>query len=488
MFDLSSDIINPSALEMLDNNNDSNYYNNFLNYENNPEDNFYDQSFSNNYRNFNAIPNTYNGFSYLQDQNPMASSQQTLSSIHSSPQLQTGSSQLHSPVNYQSPINNVQQVFQYSPVIDSSPSNQGSYQTPNYQSQPFQQPNQSSLMNLSSGNFYGLNNYDTPMDTGYGTINSFDQQIQSQSQSQPQQQQQQHQPQPQPQPQQPYMQNPSMTSVKPSTPTSSSPSSSKSHFNKRESDNKIITTANNHLYKIVRGIAAGGSTAKPPKKSVNNNNAYLPLDLNIIGGTIEDVCKPEWSLSEKEDKRRIIRIERLQKEEKLYVKFSILGSADENPTPLPPPSSSNIDVIEVSCLECPTTLTEEIEESNSEDSGCDFDYYITSVEVIELVELLIGKLSDDPIERRKERGRVRSNLVPFWSKKPISSRIDNNQQVVNPDQRYELAKRIMGYEIRKPRGFDKEVRILRWDKLIPALKRALQSYYVEIPKDLSDIM
>ena len=39
----------------------------------------------------------------------------------------------------------------------------------------------------------------------------------------------------------------------------------------------------------------------------------------------------------------------------------------------------------------------------------------------------------------------------------------------------------MGYEIRKPRGFDKEVRILRWDKLVPALQRALQSYYTEIP-------
>ena len=36
-------------------------------------------------------------------------------------------------------------------------------------------------------------------------------------------------------------------------------------------------------------------------------------------------------------------------------------------------------------------------------------------------------------------------------------------------------------EIRKPRGFDKEVRILRWDKLVPALQRALQSYYTEIP-------
>lgn len=57
-----------------------------------------------------------------------------------------------------------------------------------------------------------------------------------------------------------------------------------------------------------------------------------------------------------------------------------------------------------------------------------------------------------------------------------------NTLPTNHDYRMELAKRIMGYEIRKPRGFDKEVRILRWDKLIPALKRALQSYYTEIPQ------
>ena len=52
-----------------------------------------------------------------------------------------------------------------------------------------------------------------------------------------------------------------------------------------------------------------------------------------------------------------------------------------------------------------------------------YQYYITSVEVVEIVELLIGNQFRDAAERRKERGRVRSNLVPFWSKKPISSRM-----------------------------------------------------------------
>ena len=107
-----------------------------------------------------------------------------------------------------------------------------------------------------------------------------------------------------------------------------------------------------------------------------------------------------------------------------------------------------------------------------------YQYYITSVEVVEIVELLIGNQFRDAAERRKERGRVRSNLVPFWSKKPISSRMsetsisssspqnssatrfkfkctgDNNyycyswwcwSSLTNHDYRVELAKRIMGW-------------------------------------------
>jgi len=112
-----------------------------------------------------------------------------------------------------------------------------------------------------------------------------------------------------------------------------------------------------------------------------------------------------------------------------------------------------------------------------------YEYYITSVEVVGIVELLIGTQLAEPQERRKERGRIRSNLVLFWLKKPVSLRIQegrNSGHTNNKDLRYELAKRIMSYDIRRPRGFDKEVRILRWDKLIPALKRALQSYYVEL--------
>ncbi|EAZ63757.2 hypothetical protein PICST_38525, partial [Scheffersomyces stipitis CBS 6054] len=262
-------------------------------------------------------------------------------------------------------------------------------------------------------------------------------------------------------------------------------------------------------YRVIRGVSAGGSTTRPPKLSLDSDAVFLPVELNLVGATVEDICYPQWSPTEKDDRRRIIRIERIQNGPKLIANFSIVGSANENPITLPPPP--NADVVEVSCLECNVKVNDEYYDSQSSDDegnksgsspksfvkseadGETYQYYITSVEVVEIVELLIGTQLKDPAEKRRERGRVRSNLVPFWSKKPISSRMNdssfsnasqqssNTQQPTNQDFRVELAKRIMGYEIRKPRGFDKEVRILRWDKLVPALKRALQSYYTEIP-------
>lgn len=280
-----------------------------------------------------------------------------------------------------------------------------------------------------------------------------------------------------------HIQAPGPSSMSSSVSNDSTIKKSSAHSPKeRKQENKIITS-NTNKFRVVRGIAAGGSTAKPLKDALDSDSVFLPIELNIIGGRTEDICTPGWSYSEKEDRRRIVRIERIQNANKIIANFTILGSANENPTVLPPPANSNIDVIEVSCLECSKEFSQD-EEDNSEsysplgNSDGEYDYFITSVEVIEIVELLIGTMPTSSTDRRKERGRVRSNLVPFWSKKPISSRIENNPQ---PDYRVELAKRIMSYEIRKPRGFDKEVRILKWDKLIPALKRALQCYYCELP-------
>lgn len=270
---------------------------------------------------------------------------------------------------------------------------------------------------------------------------------------------------------------------------------------------------NSKRFRVIRGISAGGCSTRPPKQSLSLDLTFLPVELKLTGASVQDICFPQWSPLEKEDRRRIIRIERTQNGPHLMANFSIVGSANENPVTVPP--MKDVDVVEVSCLECATRVGDEYDSQSSDDeksasasprmikleNGESFQYYITSVEVVEIVELLIGTELVDPAERRRERGRVRLNLVPFWSKKPISSRMHEltnslssslsniagagagamHYGMTNQDFRLDLAKRIMGYEIRKPRGFDKEVRILRWDKLVPALKRALQSYYTEIP-------
>ncbi|KAG7818351.1 hypothetical protein KL928_003352 [Ogataea angusta] len=245
-------------------------------------------------------------------------------------------------------------------------------------------------------------------------------------------------------------------------------------------------------YPLVRGLNSGGSTTKPPPLDRTGRSQYLKCKLSIVDGDEESVCLPEWSEHEKEDKRRIIRIERRQRLNEVIVSFHILGSAEQETRPAP----DGVDVVEVSCLECYQSLDypEDDDTTVVTRGGVEAlsrQFYITSVEVIKIVELLIGSQSTNQKECRAERGRIRSNLVPFWSKKPISSKkvtpSESGGEFVgktNADLRNELAQRIMSYETRKPRRFDKEVRVLEWRKLVPALRRALQSYYVKIPNDV----
>ncbi|KAH3683320.1 hypothetical protein WICPIJ_005701, partial [Wickerhamomyces pijperi] len=248
-------------------------------------------------------------------------------------------------------------------------------------------------------------------------------------------------------------------------------------------------------YRVARGISSGGTGTKPPKMQTMPGHHFRQVELKLNNAKVEEICLPEWSSLEKEDKRRIVRLEKYQVGNKIVCDFKILGSAQEN-THVCQEHSPGVDVVEVSCLEVfhkPSDESDDDEEpgvsghsSKRSDEAAQRSFYITSVEVIRIVELLIGVDSQDLTERRRERGRIRSNLVPFWSKKPISSRMSGgNLNFDTNDFRVELATRIMAYETRKPRGFDKEVRILKWEKLFKALKRALQSYYAEVPESFS---
>lgn len=474
MFDLSSDIITVNNFEMFENNANEYYYNynddtpydiNFEEFDSGPlteplMDNYPNQNFL-----YDAQPQYMNQYDGVDDQSPSYRIPQPQPVPASVPQQHMSVNVNLSVVNNELPTPQLQTPVMQTPVT----------QSPNNLMYPVS-------YDVISGNSYHdyVPQMSAPVDMPVLSQPSYDYYGQLSNQL-TQTKLAQH--------QQKYRRNSSSKSKS----SLHSPSSTSSVKDKKP-ENKVITS-NGSNFKIIRGIAAGGSAARPPKQTSENKSIYLPIELNLIGGSVDDICSPSWSFLEKQDKRRIVRIERIQKGPKLIINFSIVGAANENPTVLPPPVNSNIDVIEVSCLECSKKLSNEesVDDTTSDDgfnnspieqnNNLEFDYYITSVEVIEIVELLIGTKSATASERRKERGRVRSNLVPFWSKRPISSRNEANHQ---PDYRIELAKRIMSYEIRKPRGFDKEVRILKWDRLIPALKRALQCYYCEIPEDYQD--
>lgn len=226
--------------------------------------------------------------------------------------------------------------------------------------------------------------------------------------------------------------------------------------------------------KIVRGITTGGAPTRPPAERKPGYD-YLPLKLVIEGALTNELCFLQWNANEITDRRRIIRIERTQRGTVLHVLFLIVGLALANPEPAP--AAAGVDVLEFSCLEC---LSSEVGE-NLGAGARSKSFYVTSVEIVAIVEMLIGILDMDAMLRRKERGRIRSNLTPFWLKRPISSKRNNQFDHLNP--RMVFARRIMAYNVRKPRGFDKDVRILPWENLIPALNRALQCYYVEVPEE-----
>lgn len=219
-------------------------------------------------------------------------------------------------------------------------------------------------------------------------------------------------------------------------------------------------------YTLVRGIAAGGASTRPPNNAATGCH-YVPAELRMHGALVADVCR-QWSEAECADRRRIIRIERTQHGAQVEAHFLVVGLAAENPETLPAPAG--VDVVEVSCLE------------GTGEDGPELNYYITLVEVVSIVEALIGTTDMDLMLRRRERGRIRLNLMPFWLKNSVSSkRAAEDDYGHVADARAEFARRIMAYEIRKPRGFDKGVRVLQWERLAPALLRALQCYYAEIP-------
>lgn len=200
------------------------------------------------------------------------------------------------------------------------------------------------------------------------------------------------------------------------------------------------------------------------------SKVYVPTKLEISGARLEEINQVPWDPQELSDGRRIVRIEARQYGPVIQGSFHMVGLAWEHPVMEPAPAG--VDATEVSCLRY--VLTEEgITQSF---------YYITSVELVNIIDTLINIKVMDAGSRRREKGRIRLNLLPYWLKNSLGS-TRSIEEKDSADPRTQFARRISNYGVRKPRCLDKDVRVLSWLKLVPALQRAIQCYYTEIPSD-----
>lgn len=217
-----------------------------------------------------------------------------------------------------------------------------------------------------------------------------------------------------------------------------------------------------------------------------DNSKLIKVVLVFTNTDILSVCLTPWSNTEVAAERRFVRFTKSLNLNTLSLDASIVSYDERNPTEqtgICP--TTGLPYIEISCLRChclPESNTNHID-ALEEQQLLSYKYYITSIEMIKLIEFIIGTSAETPQDLeaiRKERGRIRSNLVPFWSKWTVNSKSNlDKMHDIKWRYRIEMGERIMAYKYRKPRDFDKEIRVLNWENLEPALHRVLQNYYVQ---------
>ncbi|KAI8338972.1 hypothetical protein BC941DRAFT_322095, partial [Chlamydoabsidia padenii] len=89
------------------------------------------------------------------------------------------------------------------------------------------------------------------------------------------------------------------------------------------------------------------------------------------------------------------------------------------------------------------------------------DYYITSVDCIQLIEGLIGV--EFTVE---EKNRIRRNLEAL---RPLTAAKTRPESV-------DFFKLIMGFPAPKPRNIEKDVKVFQWSTLGPAIKKIIGKY------------
>ncbi|CAO3592871.1 unnamed protein product [Absidia cylindrospora] len=155
----------------------------------------------------------------------------------------------------------------------------------------------------------------------------------------------------------------------------------------------------------------------------------------IIEGDMEAMMQ-EWTDQEKEDNRRLVRFWRRQHDHEIICHCQAIEPTNRVNTP---------QEIIVSCIYW--------EEKN--------DYFITSVDIIYLLEALIGVRFTT-----EEKNRVRRNLEGF---RPLTV------SKMKPDSG-DFFRRIMAFNHPKPRNIEKDLKVFAWSSLPTALKKIISKY------------
>lgn len=180
--------------------------------------------------------------------------------------------------------------------------------------------------------------------------------------------------------------------------------------------------------------------------------AYYHIFLKFSFTEGYDVNLTPWSEFERLEGRRIIQVRRTQLGTCLHAQLNICRE-----DLLVPDVKYDPDTIEVSCLRfLHHDMTEE--------------FFVTSVDVLRIVELLLNNKEPDQRRRRKERARIRSNLKRFW--KHDFADLKHEFEIENELQ-LAFKKRIQLYDYRNPVIIRRGVRLMSWNQLAPALRRAL---------------
>jgi hypothetical protein len=159
-----------------------------------------------------------------------------------------------------------------------------------------------------------------------------------------------------------------------------------------------------------------------------------PLKANLkLKGDL-DSMKEDWTVEEKEARRRLVEFKRSQVNSTITAEFKAVTPQERQPSSI--------------CISCIWW-----KEKN--------EFYVTSVDTIYLLEALVGVRFTV-----EEKNRIRRNLEGFRPMTVSKAKIDSE----------EFFKVIMGFPHPKPRNIEKDVKVFPWKILSTALKKIISKY------------